>query len=345
MTTTTTATTARADGQDAQQGRQMYFNEALREAMDEEMARDPRVFIIGEEVGSYGGAFRVTGDLIKKYGPSRVVDTPISEALIAGAAVGAAITGSRPIAEFMYSDFMGIAMDQIANQAAKNRYMFGGKNTLPIVYRAAFGAGIGNAAQHTQSLEAWFTHLPGLKVVTPSTHYDAKGLLKSSIRDDNVIVFLEHKVLYRERGFVPEGEILVPLGLADVKRQGSDATVVTYARQVLFALEAAEELAKEGIEVEVVDVRTLYPLDTETIVASVKKTSRALVVHEAVQFGGFGGEIAAQIQERAFDYLDAPVKRLGAKHSPVPFSQALEMASFPSAASIADAVRNLMRGL
>ncbi len=324
--------------------RQIYFNQALNEALDEELARDPRVFLLGEEIGVWGGAYKVTADLLERYGPLRIVDTPISEALIAGAAVGAAITGSRPVAEFMYQDFMGIAMDQIVNQAAKNRYMFGGKATLPIVYRASTGAGVGNAAQHTQSLEAWFAHVPGLKVVCPSNPSDAKGLLKSAIRDDNVVCFFEHKALYSMRGPVPAGEHLVPLGKAHVVRRGDAATIVTYSRQVNFALQAAEQLSDDGIEVEVIDLRTLYPFDAETIIESVQKTNRAMVLHEAVRFGGFGGEITAQIQEKAFDWLDAPIKRLGAKHSPVPFAETLEMESFPSVAMIVAGVRELIAG-
>ena len=341
MTSTQSAASTKAPGQ----SRMIYFNQTLREALDEEMERDPTVFIYGEEVGVWGGAYKVTEGFLEKYGPERIVDTPISEALIGGAAVGAAITGSRPVAEFMYQDFMGIAMDQIVNQAAKNRYMFGGKNALPIVYRAPCGAGTGNAAQHTQSLEAWFTHVPGLKVVMPSTHYDAKGLLKSAIRDDNVVLFFEHKALYSERGHVPEEEYLVPIGVADVKRPGAHATIVTYSRQVGYALQAAENLAEEGIDVEVVDLRTLYPLDIDTVVASVQKTNRAMVVHEAVRFGGFGGEVASQIQELAFDYLDAPVKRLGAAHAPVPFAEELEMASFPSVETITQGIRDLLEGI
>ena len=333
------------NGETPGEQRLIFFSQALREAIDEEMSHDATVFVYGEEVGVWGGGYNVTQGLLDKYGPLRVIDTPISEALIGGAAVGAAITGSRPVVDFMYQDFMGIAMDQIVNQAAKNRYMFGGKNALPIVYRAAFGAGIGNAAQHTQSLEAWFAHVPGLKVVAPSNAYDAKGLLKSAIRDDNVVLFFEHKALYHERGDVPEGEYLVPLGVSDIKRVGADATIVSYARQVQFALQAAEQLAGEGIDVEVVDLRTLYPLDIDPVLESVKKTNRALVVHEAVRFGGIGGEVAAQIQELAFDYLDAPVKRLGAVHSPVPFSEPLEMASFPSVESIAQGVHELTQGI
>lgn len=324
--------------------RQIFMSQALHEAIDEEMDRDPNVFVMGEEVGIWGGAYAVTAGLLDKWGSDRVVDTPISEAAIGGAAVGAAVTGSRPIAEFMYSDFMGIAMDQIVNQAAKNRYMFGGAAELPITYRAPFGAGTGNAAQHTQSLEAWFAHVPGLKVVTSSTPYDAKGLLKSSIRENNVVVFFEHKAIYSMRGPVPEGEYTVPLGVADVKRQGRDVSVVTYARQVHYALEAAEQLASEGIEVEVVDVRTLYPLDVETLIDSVRKTNRAVVVYEAARFGGFGAELASQIQEHAFDYLDAPVLRVAGSHSPIPFSEPLEKGAIPDPDQIAAAIRESLQG-
>lgn len=322
--------------------REIFFSAALREAIDEEMAADPSIFLIGEEIGIWGGIFRVTAGLLDKYGPDRVIDTPISEILIGGAAVGAAMTGSRPIAEFMFNDFMCLAMEQIVNQAAKARYMFGGKVELPIVYRANFGSGTGQSAQHTQSLEAWFTHVPGLKVVAPSTPSDAKGLLKSAIRDNNVVIFLEHKMLSATKGDVSEEEYLVPLGRADIKRPGTQATIVTYAREVHFALAAAERLAQEGIDVEVVDLRTLYPLDIDTVVTSVRKTNHAMVVHEAVRFGGFGAEIASQIQELAFDYLDAPVKRMGATHSPVPFSEPLEAASIPQPGNIAEEVRQLI---
>ncbi|MBM4437202.1 MAG: alpha-ketoacid dehydrogenase subunit beta [Actinobacteria bacterium] len=324
--------------------REIFMSQALQEALVEEMTRDGSVFLMGEEIGVWGGAYNVTAGLLERFGPARVIDTPISEAAIAGTAIGAALTGSRPVAEFMYSDFMGIAMDQIVNQAAKNRYMFGGKAKLPIVYRSTFGAGTGNAAQHTQSLEAWFTHVPGLKVVTNSSPYDAKGLLKSAIRDDNVVVFLEHKAIYSMRGPVPAGEYLIPLGVAEVKRVGTDVSVITYARQVHYALEAAEQLAAEGIMVEVVDVRTLYPLDVGTVVQSVKKTNHAVVVHEAVTFGGFGGELAAQIQEHCFDDLDAPVLRVGALHSPVPFSEPLERGQFPDPPRIVAAVRQVLQG-
>lgn len=324
--------------------RQIFMSQALHEALDEEMARDPNVFVMGEEVGIWGGAYNVTAGLLEKWGEARIIDTPISEAAIGGAAVGAAVTGCRPVAEFMYSDFMGIAMDQIVNQAAKNRYMFGGAAKLPITYRAPFGAGTGNAAQHTQSLEAWFAHVPGLKVVTCSSPHDAKGLLKSSIREDNVVVFFEHKAIYSMRGPVPEDEYTIPLGMADVKREGSDVSVVTYARQVHYALEAAEQLAGEGIDVEVVDVRTLYPLDVDTILASVNKTNHAVVVYEAARFGGFGAEIASQIQEHGFDDLDAPVLRVAGSHSPIPFSEPLEKGAIPDPERIAAAVRESLQG-
>ena len=324
--------------------RQIFMSQALHEALDEEMTRDPNVFVMGEEVGVWGGAYNVTAGLLEKWGEGRIIDTPISEAAIGGAAVGAAVTGCRPVAEFMYSDFMGIAMDQIVNQAAKNRYMFGGAAKLPITYRAPFGAGTGNAAQHTQSLEAWFAHVPGLKVVTCSTPHDAKGLLKASIREDNVVVFFEHKAIYSMRGPVPEHEYTIPLGVADVKREGRDVSVVTYARQVHYALEAAEMLAGEGIDVEVVDIRTLYPLDVDAILTSVAKTNHAVVVYEAARFGGFGAELASQIQEHAFDDLDAPVMRVAGAHAPIPFSEPLEKGAIPDPERIAAAIRESLQG-
>ena len=324
--------------------REIFMSQALNEALDEELTRDPNVFVLGEEIGVWGGAYNVTAGLLEKWGPDRIIDTPISEAAIAGTAIGAALAGLRPVAEFMYSDFMGIAMDQIVNQAAKNRYMFGGKARLPITYRASFGAGTGNAAQHTQSLEAWFTHIPGLKVVTSSTPYDAKGLLKSSIREDNVVIFLEHKAIYSMRGHVPQAEYTIPLGVADVKRAGTDVSIISYARQVNYALQAAEELASEGISAEVVDLRTLYPLDIEAVLTSVAKTHHAVVVYEAVKFGGFGGEVVAQIQEMAFDELDAPVLRVAGAHAPIPFSEPLEKAAIPDPPRIAAAVRQVLQG-
>jgi len=308
------------------------------------MQRDPDVFLIGEDIGVHGGAFGVCRGLLEEFGPQRVVATPISEAAIIGAAAGAAVVGCRPVAEIMYMDFMTIAMDQIVNQVAKMRYMFGGKARLPLVIRTPSGAGRGQAAQHMQSLEAWFIHVPGLKVVMPSTPRDAKGLLKSAIRDDNPVIFVEHKLLYATRGEVPDDEVLIPLGQAEVKRPGRDATVVATSRMVRFALSAAERLSEEGIEVEVMDPRTLVPLDIETIVESVKRTNRVLIVHEACERGGVGAEIAAQIQERAFDWLDAPIKRLANPNVPIPFAQNLEALAIPDEERIAAAVRELLGG-
>jgi pyruvate/2-oxoglutarate/acetoin dehydrogenase E1 component len=318
------------------------YSQALRDGIREEMQRDPKVFLIGEDIGVHGGAFGVSRGLLDEFGPQRVITTPISEAAIVGAAVGAAVVGCRPVAEIMYMDFMTIAMDQIVNQAAKMRYMFGGKARLPLVIRTPSGAGRGQAAQHMQSLEAWFVHVPGLKVVMPSTPRDAKGLLKSSVRDDNPVIFIENKLLYATQGEVPDSEYLVPLGQADVKRPGRDATVVATSRMVLFALSAAERLAEEGIEVEVIDPRTLVPLDTETLVQSVKRTNRALIVHEACERGGVGAEIAAQIQEQAFDWLDAPIKRLANPNVPIPFAQSLEALAIPDEERIAAAARELV---
>src|SRR5919201_1196276 len=284
--------------------RQITYAEALNEALREEMRRDPAVFVMGEDVAVWGGGgvFGVTKGLVDEFGPERVRDTPISEEAIAAVAVGAAATGSRPVAEIMYVDFIGLAMEPIVNQAAKLRYMFGGKAKVPLVIRAQEGAGRGNAAQHSQSLEAWFCHIPGLKVVTPSTPADAKGLLKSAIRDDNPVIFLEHKALYQTRGMVPAEEYLVPLGVAEVKRPGRHVTVVGLHTMVHKALSVAEKLAGEGIEVEVVDPRTLVPLDVETIVRSVRRTHRLVVAHEAVDRGGVANWNAMEGQEGALDY-------------------------------------------
>lgn len=312
---------------------------ALNAALREEMQRDPDVFLIGEDIGRHGGAFGVTRGLYAEFGARRVIDTPIAESAIIGAALGAALTGCRPVAEIMYMDFIAVAMDQIVNQAAKMRYMFGGKARLPVVIRMPGGASRGNAAQHMQSLEAWLVHIPGLKVVAPATPRDAKGLLKSAMRDGNPIIFLEHKLLYGLEGEVPEGEYTIPLGVAEVKRPGRQATVIATSRMVHFALEAAEELAGEGIEAEVIDPRTLYPLDMETILTSVRKTGRVVVVHEAVERCGIGAEIVAQVQEQAFDYLDAPILRVANPNVPIPFAKNLEAAAIPDAARIAAAVR------
>ena len=318
------------------------YSQALRDALREEMQRDPDVFLIGEDIGVHGGAFGVSRGLLEEFGPQRVITTPISEAAIVGAAAGAAVVGCRPVAEIMYMDFMTIAMDQIVNQVAKMRYMFGGKARLPLVIRTPSGAGRGQAAQHMQSLEAWFVHVPGLKVVMPSTPCDAKGLLKSSIRDDNPVIFVENKLLYATQGDVPDGEFLIPLGQAEVKRPGRDVTVVATSRMVLLALSAAEQLAQEGIEVEVIDPRTLVPLDIEAIVRSVKRTNHVLIVHEACERGGVGAEIVAQIQERAFDWLDAPIKRLANPNVPIPFARNLEALAIPDEGRIASAVRELL---
>ena len=318
------------------------YSQALRDALREEMQRDADVFLIGEDIGVHGGAFGVSRGLLDEFGPQRVVTTPISEAAIVGAAVGAAVVGCRPVAEIMYMDFITIAMDQIVNQAAKMRYMFGGKARLPLVIRTPGGAGRGNAAQHMQSLEAWFVHVPGLKVAMPSTPRDAKGLLKSSIRDDNPVIFVENKLLYATQGEVPHGEYLIPLGQAEIKRPGRDVTVVATSRMVLLALRAAQRLAEEGIEVEVIDPRTLVPLDIETIVESVKRTNHVLIVHEACERCGVGAEIVAQIQERAFDWLDAPIKRLANPNVPIPFARNLEALAIPDEERIAAAVRELL---
>ena len=323
----------------------MTYAEALNEALREEMRRDPTVFVMGEDVAIWGGGgvFGVTKGLVEEFGPDRIRDTPISELVIAAAAVGAAATGTRPVAEIMYVDFMALAMEPIVNQAAKMRYMFGGKITLPMVIRAQEGAGRGNAAQHSQSLEAWFAHIPGLKVVVPSTPADAKGLLKTAIRDNNPVIFLEHKVLYFTKGEVPTDEnFTIPFGVADVKREGTDVTVVGIHTQVLEALKAAEELEKEGISVEVIDPRTVSPLDVDTIVTSVKKTGRLVVSHQAVEQGGVGGEIIARVVDAAFDYLDAPPQRVCGKNVPLPYAEALEREALPYKDDIIAAIRRII---
>ena len=322
--------------------RKLTFAQALNEALKQEMRRDPTIYVAGEDVGRYGGIFGVTAGLLEEFGEERVRDPPITESAIIGSAVGAAAAGLRPVVEIMFIDFIGVALDQLFNQAAKMKYMFGGKAKLPIVVRTTCGAGMCAAAQHSQSLEAWFMHIPGLKVVAPSTPYDAKGLLISSIRDDNPVLFIEHKMLYGIEGEVPEEPYTIPLGVADIKREGKDVTVVATMAMVHKALEAAEDLAKEGIEVEVVDPRTLSPLDKETIINSVKKTHRLVIVHEAVKQAGPGAEIAAIVAEEAFEYLDAPIKRVAAPFTPVPFSPVLENAYIPSKESIISAVKEVV---
>ncbi|MCS6802273.1 MAG: alpha-ketoacid dehydrogenase subunit beta [Chloroflexota bacterium] len=326
--------------------RLLTYAQALNEALREEMRRDPTVFVMGEDVAAWGGGgvFGVTRGLADEFGTERVRDTPISEEAIVALAVGAAAAGSRPVVELMYVDFVGLAMEPLVNQAAKLRYMFGGKVSVPLVLRTQQGAGRGNAAQHSQSLEAWFCHVPGLKVVTPSTPADAKGLLVSAIRDNNPVVFLEHKLLYGTRGYVPAGEYAIPLGVADIKRPGRHVTVVGIHMMVLKALQAAEQLAEEGIELEVIDPRTLVPLDEAAIVASVKKTGRLIVTHEAVTRAGYGAEIVARVVELAFDYLDAPPLRVCGKNVPVPYSAVLEEAALPQVADLVAAARALVRG-
>ncbi len=320
----------------------MTFAQALNNAHKLEMQRDPNIYVAGEDVGVYGGIFGVTGGLLDQFGDKRVRDTPITESAIIGTAVGAAAAGLRPVIELMFVDFIGVALDQLYNQAAKMKYMFGGKAKLPITLRTTCGAGMGAAAQHSQCLEAWFMHIPGLKVVMPSTPYDAKGLLISAIRDDNPVVFLEHKMLYGTQGEVPEESYAIPLGKADIKREGKDITVVATSMMVGRALSAAEKLAGNGISLEVVDPRTLSPLDEQTILNSVKKTHRLLIVHEEVKFAGSGAEIAAMVAEKAFDYLDAPIVRIGAPFTPVPFSPPLEQEFIPSEEKILQAAKKMM---
>jgi len=325
--------------------RELTFGEAINEALKEEMARDERVYLIGEDIriGYGGGAFGVSKGLLAQFGPERVIDTPISESAIAGTSVGAALWGMRPVAEIMFADFMALAMDHIANSAAKMRFAYAGGATVPVVFRMAFGAGVGAALHHSQSTEAWITNVPGLKVVMPSTPADAKGLLKSSIRDDNPVVFFEHKLLYsRLKGPVPEGEYLIPLGKSDVKRAGEDLTIVATGAMVQQALAAAETLEKEGVKAEVIDPRTLVPLDREGILESVKKTSKVVIVHEAPTFGGFGGEIAAMIAEEGFYTLDAPIKRVGAPFTPVPAHPLLEQFYLPNAEKIVKAAKETL---
>jgi pyruvate/2-oxoglutarate/acetoin dehydrogenase E1 component len=325
--------------------RQLPYREALNEALHEEMARDPTVCLMGEDIGAYGSPFQITRGLYDRFGAKRVRDTPISEEGFCGIAVGAAMTGLRPVVEVLYIDFITLAMDQIVNQAAKARYMFGGKARVPLVLRAQGGGGRGNAAQHSQSLEMWFVHTPGLIVIQPSTPYDAKGLLKSAIRDDNPVIFIEHKLLYNTTGPVPEEEFLIPIGRADVKRAVDDpvpdrsVTIVATSRMVLFALNAAQELSRQGIEAEIIDPRTLKPLDLDTIITSVQKTGRLVVVSEGHLTGGFTAEVAARVQREAFDWLDAPIMQVATEDVPLPYSGALELEALPSEQDIVSAAR------
>ncbi len=325
--------------------REISYREALKEALREEMRRDERVLLLGEDIADpFGGAYKVTQGLSTEFGEDRVMQTPISELGFVGAAVGAALTGLRPVAELMYIDFCTVAMDQIANQAAKIRYMSGGQAKVPLVIRTQGGLGRSSAAHHAQSLEAWFVHLPGILVAMPSTPYDAKGLLKTAIRLDDPVMFIEHKLLYNVNGPVPDEEYTIPFGVADVKREGTDCTVVATSMAVVKALRAAEALAKEGISIEVIDPRTLFPLDIDTIVSSVKKTSRLVVAHEAPERGGFAAEVVAQIADKAFGYIDAPIQRVCAPSVPTPFARHLEDYITVDETKIASRVRALVRG-
>ena len=322
---------------------EMTYRDAANRALDEEMARDERVIILGEDIGVHGGAFQVTKGLYQKYGPDRVFNTPISEVFIGGCTLGAALMGLRPVGEFRYSDFMTLAMDQIVNQTAKVHYMFGGKLNAPLVYRAPCGSGgRGNAAQHSQSLEAWFMHVPGLKVVMPATPFDMIGLLKTAIRDEDPVIFLEHKAMYNNKGLVPGVEYLLPFGRADIKRAGTDLTIVATSRMVVYSLEAAQELGSEGISVEVIDPRSLVPLDRETICESVAKTGYAVVVSEDCITAGVSAEITATITEEVFDQLDHPVVRVAGMNVPIPYNRTLERAAVPSVESICSAVKNTL---
>src|SRR5258706_11239353 len=326
--------------------RELTYTEALREGLRQAMQADPCVFVIGEDIGVYGGAFGVTAGLLTEFGEQRVIDTPISEAGIAGACVGAALTGMRPVGEIQFMDFITLSMEQLVLQAAKVRFMFGGKAKVPMVMRMPGGSGTGAAAQHSESLENWFVHIPGLKVVMPSTPYDAKGLLLASIDDDNPVIFVEHKLLYKTKGEVPEEPYRVPLGQTAVVREGKHVTLVATSIMVVRALEAAKELAKEGIEVEIIDPRTLKPLDEAPIIASVKKTGRAMVVHEACETGGFGGEIVARIaSSEAFDYLEAPIRRLAGLDIPIPYNRELEYHTVPQVESIVREARKLAQNV
>lgn len=318
------------------------YREALNQALREEMARDERVLIFGEDVVAYGGAYGVTSGLGKEFGEKRVMDTPIAEGGIAGTAVGAAMGGLRPVAELMTINFALLAADQIINHAAKVRHMFGGQMSVPLVIRAVGGAGAQLAATHSQNLEVIFAHVPGLKVVTPATPKDAKGLLKSAIRDDDPVLFIEHALLYRVRGEVPDGEYLIPLGRAEVKREGRDLTFVAYSRMVLVALEAADKLHDEGIEAEVVDLRTLRPLDMETVLSSVRKTNRVVIIEEDWRSYGIGAEVASRIQEEAFDHLDAPIQRVAAVEVPMPYAKHLEQGAIPDAKRVIETVKQLL---
>lgn len=321
--------------------REITFSQATLEAMAEEMRRDERVFVMGEDIARQGGIFGQFKGLPAEFGFDRVRDTPISETAIIGAAVGAALAGMRPVADMHFADFIGVSMDEVFNQMAKIRYMFGGQCTVPMVVRAPDGLVKSAAAQHSQSVESWFLHIPGVKVVAPSNPADAKGLLKAAIRDDNPVIYFENKVLYGGKGLVPDGEYIVPIGKANVVKEGKDVTIISYSIAMKNALEAADELAKEGISAEVIDLRTISPYDKETILESVKKTGRLAIVHEAVKQGGVGAEISAFVAEEAIDCLDAPILRFGAPFVPIPFSPPLENAYKLKTNKIVDGIKNL----
>jgi pyruvate/2-oxoglutarate/acetoin dehydrogenase E1 component len=322
--------------------RELSYLEAIREALFEEMRRDPKVFVLGEDVGAYGGAFGVTQGLYEEFGEMRVIDTPISESAIVGISIGASQRGYRPVAEMQFADFISCGFDQIVNQAATLRYRYGGRASVPLVVRAPSGGNVGGGLYHSQNPEAWFVHRPGLKVVAPSTSFDAKGLLKAAIRDDNPVLYFEHKFLYRRvKGPVPEGDEIVPIGVAATRREGGDVTLVTYGAMVQPSLEAAERLAADGVEVEVIDLRTLRPYDQAAIFASVEKTNRALIVHEDVRTLGIGAEIASALMEERFDHLDAPVMRVTYPDTHTPFSAVLEQYCLPDTEKITDALRRL----
>ncbi len=322
---------------------EITYAQAINDAISEEMRKDETVFMMGEDIGEYCGAFGVSKGMLEEFGPERIMDTPIAEQGFVGAAIGAAMEGFRPIVELMFSDFMCVCYDELVNEAPKLRTMFGGKVSVPMVMRTPSGSGTGAAAQHSQSLEAVLAHMPGLKVVIPSTPYDAKGLLKSAIRDNNPVMFLEQKQLYRTKGEVPEGDYTIPLGVADIKREGTDVTIVTYGKIVNMCLETAEDLAAEGISAEVIDLRSIVPLDINTVIESVKKTKHLIIAHEAVQFLGVGAEVSAQVADsEAFYYLDGPIKRLGAMSVPIPFNPILEREIIPTKAKIIAAVHEIL---
>ena len=322
--------------------RTLTYRQAVAEAIAEELARDPRVFLMGEDVGLHGGAFGATKGLFKEFGSGRVKDTPLTESVIVGAGVGAALTGMRPVVEIMYIDFMCMAMDSIVNQAAKVKYMFGGHARVPLTIRTAFGAGRGNAAQHSQSLETWLTVVPGLLVVMPSTPYDAKGLLKSAIRNDNPVIVIENKLLYGDSGHVPEDDYLVPIGKATVRKEGKDVTLIATSRMCTFASSAVEKLSSEGIDVELIDPRTIKPLDMETIAASIAKTHRVVVVNEGPKTGGFSNEVSSKIMDTCFYDLDAPVLRVAAEDVPIPYNAILEAEVIPAEKDILTAVKKVI---